>query len=77
MVETARRDNTDAALFLRMGNAMPYPVKIPDTPEFRAMWEGPMLVREIARFYGVTRPAISLAAKRFGYPLRFDRVGRS
>lgn len=54
---------------------MPRTPTLTNTPEFRAMWDGPMTTKEIAQVFGVTRPAVSLAAKRFGYPDRMARVG--
>lgn len=46
------------------------PPKIHDTPEFRAMWFSGMPVWQIADTLGVTRPAVSQAAARFGLPKR-------
>lgn len=44
--------------------------KVPNNDAFRAFWEGGLTLDDIGQCYGVTRVAISRAAKRFGYPPR-------
>lgn len=49
---------------------------VPDNAAFRAMWDAGVPLDEIGQCYGVTRAAISKAAKRFGYPPRHAQAAR-